>query len=393
MGDQTNDSASGRRFAELNPLAPRVRASILHPPQAHRRFRDLPPPTGPAPFHLSLDAVLPASKLDGIRQSGRMIFHVTGDTGGVKSPQSQQIVAMHLVYDLEETDPTARPTFFYHLGDVVYYYGQAEDYYDQFYEPYVQYQAPIFAIPGNHDGDLPPHAPSNLSSLAAFVENFCATEPKPSAEAGDTTRDAMTQPNVFWTLETPLATIVGICTNVPEGGELHSDQIAWLESELQSAPKDRCLLLAAHHPVFSYDEHHSGSAYLRDLLDETFAKVGRLPDAVLTGHVHNYQRFTRVMDRHEVPYIVAGAGGYWHLHYMSKALGSPIPTPYEDPEDANLRLDCYCDNRHGYLRLEVTADQLKGVYTPVPRLHERWTQRLDPIDSFTLDLREHRLVR
>jgi phosphoribosylcarboxyaminoimidazole (NCAIR) mutase len=37
----------------------------------------------------------------------------------------------------------------------------------------------------------------------------------------------------------------------------------------------------------------------------------------MTGHVHNYQRFTRPLNGRDVPYIVAGAGGYWHLHTMA----------------------------------------------------------------------------
>ena len=46
----------------------------------------------------------------------------------------------------------AGPAFFFHLGDVVYYFGEGRYYYDQFYEPFRAYDRPIFAIPGNHDG-------------------------------------------------------------------------------------------------------------------------------------------------------------------------------------------------------------------------------------------------
>ena len=48
--------------------------------------------------------------------------------------------------------PEAGPSFFFHLGDVVYNFGEAQYYYDQFYEPFRAYDRPIFAIPGNHDG-------------------------------------------------------------------------------------------------------------------------------------------------------------------------------------------------------------------------------------------------
>ena len=55
-----------------------------------------------------------------------------------------------------------------------------------------------------------------------------------------------------------------------------------------------------------------------DLLDNGFEKTGVIPDAIFTGHVHNYQRFTRTHSTgKKVPYIVAGAGGYWHLHWIA----------------------------------------------------------------------------
>ena len=209
-------------------------------------------------------------------------------TGGVKAPQSQQLVVSHMENDFSATDPTARPAFFYHLGDVVYYYGQASEYYAQFYDPYVHYPAPIFAIPGNHDGDL---IDQSVPSLAAFVENFCASEPHLSTEAGDSGRDTMTQPNVYWTLDTPFATFVGLYTNVPEGGWLDDTQIAWFEAELSNAPQDKALFVSMHHPIYSGDTYHSGSHYMGGIMDAAIEHTGRIPDAVFSGHVHNYQRF------------------------------------------------------------------------------------------------------
>jgi hypothetical protein len=315
------------------------------------------------------------------------VFHANGDTGGVKAPQPQQIVAMHMEGDVESSDPGARPAFFYHLGDVVYYYGQAEEYYGQFYEPYHHYPGPIFAIPGNHDGDI---LDDSVPSLAAFVENFCSPEPQPSREAGDSPRTAMTQPNVYWTLDAPFATIVGVYTNVPEGGQLDDQQITWLESELRTAPADKALILALHHPIFSADAHHGGSERMHSLLNQTIQRTGRVPDMVLTGHVHNYQRFTEARGDRQVPYIVAGAGGYWHLHYMQKVDGHAITLPFQTP-DNGVTLESFCDDRHGFLRLEVTADALIGKYYAVPRPQEPWRVPPKLVDSFTLDLKKHRL--
>ncbi len=71
--------------------------------------------------------------------------------------------------DCQVPDSAARPVFFYHLGDVIYYTGLGSEYYNQFYEPYQQYPLPIFAIPGNHDGEVDD---TTQQSLAAFVTNF-----------------------------------------------------------------------------------------------------------------------------------------------------------------------------------------------------------------------------
>ena len=391
MSTSNPDQSPHRRFHEDSPTGRGLRFERTRP--AHRQpFRPLPPPTGTSPFHLSLDEVLPPEQTQAINASRRLVFHIVGDTGGVKSPQPQQIVAMHMERDFELHDRGSRPSFFYHLGDVVYYYGQATEYYPQFYEPYIHYPAPIFAIPGNHDGDLPPQSTQGVRSLDAFVRNFCAETPHVTPEAKDVPRDAMTQPNVYWTLEAPFVTIIGLYTNVPEGGELDNDQIAWFHSELHSAPQDKALLVAMHHPIYSADAHHGGSEYMGEVLDQAIANTGRTPDAIFTAHVHNYQRFTHRRENREVPYIVAGAGGYWHLHYVAKHLGMKVQTPFTT-EDPSVTLESYCDDRHGYLRLEVGARTLRGSYFALPRLQEHWRDPAQQVDTFTLDLRRHRLVR
>ena len=378
---------SGRRIPGIAPLT--ESPVISRTPQAlpNQSKQPLPTPTGPAPYHLSLDSVLPAASMQAIQAAGKMSFHIVGDTGGVKAPQSQQLVESHMENDFSATDPTARPAFFYHLGDVVYYYGQASEYYAQFYDPYVHYPAPIFAIPGNHDGDL---IDQSVPSLAAFVENFCASDPHLSTEAGDSGRDTMTQPNVYWTLDTPFVTFVGLYTNVPEGGWLDDTQIAWFEAELTNAPQDKALIVTMHHPIYSGDTYHSGSHYMGKILDAAIEHTGRIPDAVFSGHVHNYQRFSRTIQGRTVPYIVAGAGGYWNLHYMLQVQGAAIKVPYVFP-DMGVTLEQYCENRHGYLLMETDGKTLKGSYFSVPRPQEPWRDPAQLVDSFTLDLQTHQV--
>lgn len=362
-----------------------LRLNILHPRQPNQAPQPLPTPTGKAPYHISLDSILTAAQMQSIQSAQKMVFHVVGDTGGVKTPQDQENVAEHMETDFDNPDTTARPGFFYHLGDVVYYYGEASQYYSQFYEPYQLYPAPILAIPGNHDGDV--QDPS-VPSLAAFVENFCAPTPRLTKEAGDVSRDAMTEPNVYWTLDTPFATLIGLYTNVPEGGWMDDKQIAWLASELSSAPQDKALIVSMHHPIYSADVMHSGSQYMSSTLDNAIQQTNRWPDLVFAGHVHNYQRFTRSVANRALPYIVAGGGGYWNLHRIaSDPQGNPLPTPYPVP-GTNVTLEAYCADRHGYLLMEATPTTLKGSYYAVPGTSPT-SQPASLVDSFTLDWQNH----
>ncbi|KXV03543.1 hypothetical protein CR51_17160 [Caballeronia megalochromosomata] len=50
-------------------------------------------------------------------------------------------------------------------------------YIEQFYEPYQYYNAPIFAVPGNHDGDTqtrPGDESDNEPSLCGFIKTSAA---------------------------------------------------------------------------------------------------------------------------------------------------------------------------------------------------------------------------
>jgi 3',5'-cyclic AMP phosphodiesterase CpdA len=275
---------------------------------------------------------------------------------------------------------------FYHLGDVVYYNGESKEYYPQFYEPYQHYQNPIFAIPGNHDGD--PSPDGNEKSLDAFVRNFCATSKNVTPDAGEINRSPMVQSNVYWTLEAPYVTIIGLYTNVPEGGVVKKDQADWFQKELENADKKKALIVALHHPVFSMDKYHTGSQAMLQLLDNAIDNTGIIPDAVFTAHVHNYQRFTRIHKKNKkVPYIVAGAGGYWHLHWVQDSVRSmTVPGPIPDRDDVTL--EKYCDDHHGFLLVQVTPEKLFGEYYIVPNPQESWHRSLNPerFDAFEFPL-------
>ena len=387
-GSTSLDPIPQRNFS--NPLAttPGVQVSIQHAEHPNLPFQNLPQPTGPQPYHLSLEQVLPRHHIEAIQAAGKLVFHTTGDTGGIKSPQFQQAVADQMVIDCHLADKASRPAFFYHLGDVVYYYGQGREYYSQFYDPYQLYHAPIFAIPGNHDGEV---YDEREHSLSAFVANFCAQTPELTRDAGDTHRHAMTQPNVYWTLEAPFVTIIGLYTNVPEGGRLDDAQIMWFASEMASASTEKALIVAMHHACYAADLYHSGSQYLVQQLEQAIQSSGRVPDAVLSGHVHSYQRFTRGINGRDIPFLVAGAGGFWKPSGMQKdPNGNPLPTPYQF-SDLGVTLECYCDDHYGYLLMEVTPQTLKGQYFIVPGQKDALGTPARCIDTFTLDLTTHKL--
>jgi hypothetical protein len=343
----------------------------------------LPTPTGAPPYRLELSAVIGAEATAAIEQRGSLVFHTIGDTGGVKSPEPQEIVAMWLEHDFEL--PETAPSFFYHLGDVVYFEGARSRYYDQFYDPYLHYSAPIFAIPGNHDGDL--GIPPVGFSLEGFMVNFCSAEPVVPPDARDAPRVAMTQPNCFWTLLAPLVTIVGLYTNCPGDGVVEADQREWLQGELAAAATDKALIVALHHPPYSADGHHSSSLPMRTMLEEAFAGSGRTADLILSGHVHNYQRFSVPHNGSALAYVVAGAGGYPNLHSMGHVDGALPPIPWTDPGTGVTLASYNKEHRHGFLRLTVTRDEISGVYTTVPRPHESWSEGpVTAIDSFTVPL-------
>jgi acid phosphatase type 7 len=352
-------------------------------------WRDLPPPSGLPPFRINLQSMLDPNTLQQIADADQLVFHSVGDTGGVTTPTYIDGVAHFMECDMNLMNPPDRPSFFYHLGDVVYYAGESANYWPEFYEPYLNYNAPIVAIPGNHDGDVNPATKD--TSLQAFVRNFCAQSAVISPDNLEAPRRTMTQPNVFWTLDTPLVTIIGMYSNCPEGGQVSDTQRHWFVSELEAADKKRPIILAIHHPIYSAYGPHPGSTRLKMLLEESCQDAKRAPDVVLTGHVHNYQRFSApLLDKKDVPFIVAGAGGYKKkLHVLGASFHNALnqkKLPVQVDNEPEL-LENFNDWQHGYLRVTVTLKKIRVDYiaVPDPSLSPK-NQILAPYDSVEVDL-------
>jgi 3',5'-cyclic AMP phosphodiesterase CpdA len=197
----------------------------------------------------------------------------------------------------------------------------------------------------------------------------------------------MTQPNVYWTLLTPVVTIIGLYSNVPEGGRLAPEQITWFEQELENAPKNLPVIVAVHHPLYSAYGHHPGSQELKTVLEQTTKTANRLPNLILNAHVHDYQRFTGYLNNKPVVCVVAGAGGYnQKLHRLDSKMFNPKGCPYKFPNQPDT-LDAFNDTQHGYLIIDVGANAIDCSYiavddpsatTPAP------TARAKPYDTFQI---------
>lgn len=93
----------------------------------------------------------------------------------------------------------------------------------------------------------------------------------------------MTQPNCYLTMTSPLVTIVGLYSNVPENGYIDPDQADWFAGELAHAPTERPLIVTSHHPALSLERYHGGSAPMLQAIDTPIAASGRVPDLVAAG--------------------------------------------------------------------------------------------------------------
>lgn len=360
----------------------------------HFPFQPLPPPNGQPPFRFDLSRLLHADAVEKIAKSEKLVFHSVGDTGDERGKQMDFVAAM-MTFDYDNSPDAEAPAFFYHLGDVVYFAGDIQGYGENFYETYAEYPGLIVSIPGNHDcqPDDPQDGPvdPNKKPLDGWVQNFMSKDPSQLGSLKTTSsRTQMDLPNVYWTFTTPLATIIGLFSNVSETeAELHQDQIDWFKSELTAADDDKALIVAIHHPPFSGDTEHSGSTVAEKVLFESFAATGKYPHLILSGHVHNYQRFTvKETDKSgaafDVACVVAGNGGYSKLGKLHKIKGKYPTEP--DQLTATLSLEKYDQDNFGFLRLEVTKRQIAGTYFSAP-YEETKTPKPKTMDKFTIDLK------
>jgi acid phosphatase type 7 len=384
---------AGKRQSYIPPIT-----AAKFPVQATRDqvpsypFQPLPTPLGAAPYRFDLSQLLSAADVEQITEAGVLVFHTVGDTGDYRG-QQQDFVAAMMTYDAQSLANNRKPAFYYHLGDVIYFAGDVDKYGDNFYQTYKNYPGFIVSIPGNHDcqPDDPNDGPvdPNKFPLDGWIQNFMSKTPdQPGSLKTGAVRTQLDLPNVYWTFTTPFATIIGLFSNVGETeGEIHQDQIDWFQGEMTAADASKALIVAVHHPPFSGDTEHSGSSAVYEVLSESFQAVKRYPNLILSGHVHNYQRFTEVVQgpkgKLQLPYVVAGAGGYTNLGTLHTVNGAPPPSPL--PLANNLTLEQYDQTNFGFLRLEVSKNEIVGTYLSAPYV-AGGTPAAKVVDTFTINL-------
>jgi hypothetical protein len=364
-----------------------------------------------------------------IEDAGKIIFHALGDSGASNAGKyaNELRVADQVTLDAASSSPGNQPAFLFHLGDIVYNFGEAQYYYDQFYEPFRNYPAPIFAIPGNHDSFVVPGTADGHEPLTTFQRNFCSHERAITREAGSLHRTAMTQPGVYFALDAPFVRIIGLFSNALEDPGVISNedgkwpaasdlQIKFLRAQLKKIKDENyqgAVLIATHHPPFSYAPQHSGSGtggnhagsteMLRQI-DGICRSEGVYPHAFLSAHAHNYQRYTRIIDfagkEFDVPFIVCGDGGHNVNPLVRPSRGHRAEEPHSGADvkylegkhkpawAKQLLLEKYDDQNYGYLRIHVDKNELKIGF------HQVGVRSLaqSRYDMVTVNLADHTMV-
>jgi hypothetical protein len=237
----------------------------------------------------------------------------------------------------------------------------------------------------------------------------------------------MTQPGVYFTLDAPFVRIIGLFSNALEDPGLISsqknqktkwpgvpdDQLAFLTAQLQNIKVNGyagAVIIAVHHPPFSYAPAlrpsaggiHSGSAAMLAEIDSICKTQAVYPHAFLSGHAHNYQRYTRRVNlagkNYTVPFVVSGDGGY-NITGLVQSRGGvtppdPAPGSHVDYLDANLgglggglTIDNFDHTNYGYLRITVDSTRLRIEFHPIGK-----GGATAPVDTVIVDLANHTVI-
>ena len=113
-------------------------------------------------------------------------------------------------------------------------------------------------------------------------------------------------------------------------------------------------------------------------IDDACAAATVTPDLFLSGHAHNYQRYTRHIGGKQVPYIVAGTGGM-PPQPVATATGGPVAGSTGLTYDAAI-------SSYGYLYVTLSEKLLKVEFWQLGQQHNKAS------DTVTVDLTKHAVI-
>jgi 3',5'-cyclic AMP phosphodiesterase CpdA len=241
----------------------------------------------------------------------------------------------------------ARPAFLLMTGDLVLSGGNPQDWkvWDAESRPLRDAGVPIFPVPGNHELV---NDPQSTNYFAHFPE--LADRPWYSVRAGNV-----------------------ICFLLDSVADVSSGpQWEWLQGELSRVPADvDFLVFVLHHPPYTHSSDrlfgggHSARPAERKLAAwlESRQPSFRPRMLVISGHVHNYERY----EQGGVMYVVSGGGG---------------ATPYTVPRSSR---DFYREAGPTYHYLSIAVDGRKLLVEmnklEIVNGQAQWTVK----DSFELE--------
>jgi hypothetical protein len=164
-------------------------------------------------------------------------------------------------------------------------------------------------------------------------------------------------------------------------------QLGFLKAELKRlAPArkagERAVIIACHHPPASVDAKHGGGSGLADDIDTAAREAGFWPDAVLSGHAHLYQRYTRNVDGRQIPYVVAGSGGFATTPPQGGLPNAPVTI-------GEYTLVAQPIVEFGYLTVSVDLSKKTGYLTI--RFNDRTNTRVH--DTVKLNLKKGTILK
>ncbi|KAJ1380252.1 Purple acid phosphatase-like, N-terminal [Sesbania bispinosa] len=274
-------------------------------------------------------------------QPNTTYFYRCGGSGpefSFKTPPSKLPIEFVVVGDLGQTEWTESTLkhidskdydVFLLPGDLSYADTQQPlwDSFGRFVEPYAS-RRPWMVTEGNHEIEtipiIHPHA----------FKAYNARWPMPYKESGSTS-------NLYYSFEVASTHIImlGSYTDFDE----HSHQYKWLQSDLAKINRKRTPWVTAllHAPWYNTNEAHQGEGEsMRQAMEELLYKAR--VDLVFAGHVHAYERFTRIYDNKEDScgplFVTIGDGGNREgLALTFKKPTSPLSL-YQEPSFGHGRL-------------------------------------------------------